>query len=105
MSFPDGAVWVVVPTYDELENLPSLLDKIWASCPLATVLVVDDGSPDGTAENVKRRKCTEPRLQLLTRSAKCGLGGAYVAGFRIALNAGAAVIVQMDALLSVPSKP
>lgn len=88
---------VVVPTYNEAANVEPLIDAILAQGPQFEVLVVDDASPDGTGDIVAARAAGEPRLHLLRRPEKLGLGTAYVAGFREALRLGAALVVQMDA--------
>ncbi len=87
---------VVVPTYNEAENIGQLLPHILAN-PRFSVLVVDDGSPDGTGDLVDAMAATEPRVALHRRSAKLGLGSAYIAGFRKALATGAQFIFEMDA--------
>jgi dolichol-phosphate mannosyltransferase len=92
-----GGTWVVLPTYDEAENLEPIAAAILATLPAATLLVVDDGSPDGTGEIADRLAAADPRVRVLHRSAKAGLGRAYLAGFRVALDGGAERIVQMDA--------
>jgi len=92
----DGA-WVVLPTYDEAENLEPISAAILAALPGATLLVVDDNSPDGTGAIADRLAAAEPRIRVHHRAAKAGLGPAYLAGFRLALDGGAAVVVQMDA--------
>jgi len=87
---------VVVPTYNECENIGALLRRI-LELPRFRVLVVDDSSPDGTAEIVARMAQAEPRIDLLSRPSKLGLGTAYIAGFRRALAEGASYIYEMDA--------
>ena len=87
---------VVVPTYNERENIGALIPRILEQ-PRFRVLVVDDGSPDGTAEVVADLARDEPRVGLLSRSGKQGLGTAYVAGFRRALDEGAEFVFEMDA--------
>ncbi len=87
---------VVVPTYNEAENIAPLLTRIVA-LPRFRVLVVDDNSPDGTADIVRELAAREPRIGLLRRSGKLGLGTAYIAGFRRALAEGAEYIFEMDA--------
>jgi dolichol-phosphate mannosyltransferase len=96
----DKRVLVIVPTYNERENLGVLLEALWRHCPDANVLVVDDASPDGTGDFADAIALTEPRLQVLHRAAKTGLGTAYVDGFRIALAQGFELVVEMDADLS-----
>jgi dolichol-phosphate mannosyltransferase len=92
----DGA-WVVLPTYNEAENLVGIAAAILAALPGSTLLVVDDGSPDGTGGLADGLAAAEPRVRVCHRQAKQGLGRAYLAGFRIALDAGATAVVQMDA--------
>src|SRR5687768_3058627 len=87
---------VVIPTYNERENIGALVPQV-LKLPRFRVLVVDDNSPDGTAEVVARLASEEPRVGLLSRPAKQGLGTAYIAGFRRALSEGAAYIYEMDA--------
>lgn len=87
---------VVVPTYNEAENIAQLLPQILAQ-PRFRVLVVDDASPDGTGAVVAELSSTEPRIGLLSRAGKLGLGSAYIAGFRRALAEGADYIFEMDA--------
>ncbi len=88
---------IVVPTYNERENLPKLVDRLFALPESVEILVVDDGSPDGTGSWVAETAARNPRIHLLSRSAKNGLGRAYVAGFDWALSHGYDLIVQMDA--------
>lgn len=88
---------VVVPTYNERENLPKLVDRLFALPEPVEILVVDDGSPDGTGQWVSETAQGNNRLHLLSRTAKNGLGRAYVAGFQWALDHGYDLVVQMDA--------
>ena len=88
---------VVIPTYNERENLPPILDRLRAAVPEADVLVVDDGSPDGTGEVADKYAANDSQVQVLHREQKAGLGAAYVAGFRFGLAAGYEVLVEMDA--------
>jgi dolichol-phosphate mannosyltransferase len=87
---------VVIPTYNECENIPLLLPRVLEQ-PQLSVLVVDDGSPDGTGDIVAAEVEQNPRVHLLRRAGKQGLGTAYVAGFRYALARGAEYIFEMDA--------
>ena len=89
--------WVVLPTYDEAENLPGIAEAILAAVPGCTLLVVDDGSPDGTGDIADRMAVENPRVRVRHRPAKAGLGRAYLDGFRVALDGGATSLVQMDA--------
>ena len=90
-------VLVIVPTYDEVENLERILDRLHASVPTAEALVVDDGSPDGTGELADKLALLDARVHVLHRTAKAGLGPAYIAGFRWARERGFDVVVEMDA--------
>ncbi|HEV7186961.1 MAG TPA: polyprenol monophosphomannose synthase [Blastococcus sp.] len=90
-------VLVIVPTYNEAENLERILGRLAASVPSAHALVVDDGSPDGTGELAEKIAALDPRVHVLRRTAKAGLGPAYVAGFRWARQHGYDVVVEMDA--------
>lgn len=90
-------VLVVIPTYDEADTLPTILDRLRASVPSADVLVVDDGSPDGTADVAAARAALDPAVHVLRRSAKQGLGAAYMAGFGWGIERGYEALVQMDA--------
>lgn len=88
---------VIVPTYNERENIAELLDGILSYLPTADVLVVDDGSPDGTGEIVAACGAEDERVKLLQRPGKAGLGTAYTAGFQWALARDYTVIAGMDA--------
>jgi dolichol-phosphate mannosyltransferase len=92
-----AGVWVVLPTYNEADNLPSIAGAILHWLPHATLLVVDDDSPDGTGRLADRLAADDARIRARHRRAKEGLGRAYLDGFRVALDAGALVVVQMDA--------
>jgi dolichol-phosphate mannosyltransferase len=96
-SASSTGTWVVLPTYDEVENLPGIAAAILAILPAATLLVVDDSSPDGTGELADRMARDEPRIRVRHRAGKEGLGRAYLDGFRVALDAGATSVIQMDA--------
>jgi dolichol-phosphate mannosyltransferase len=91
------ATWVVLPTYNEIENLPQIAPAILDVLPGSTLLVVDDSSPDGTGDLADRMASENSRIRVLHRAAKQGLGKAYVDGFKAALGGGADVIFQMDA--------
>ena len=90
-------VLVIVPTYNEVQNLETILERLSASVPEAHALVVDDGSPDGTGDLAEKLAQLDPRVHVLRRTAKAGLGPAYVAGFRWARDRGYDVVVEMDA--------
>jgi dolichol-phosphate mannosyltransferase len=97
MSVADlGRVLVVIPTYNEAENLEAVVDRLRAAVPEADVLVVDDGSPDGTGDIADRLVAADPAVHVLHRTEKAGLGAAYIAGFRWALADGYDAVVEMD---------
>jgi dolichol-phosphate mannosyltransferase len=89
--------WVVLPTYNESENLAAISAAILAALPGASLLVVDDSSPDGTGEIAEELATADPRMRVRHRAAKQGLGRAYLDGFGVALDGGASVVIQMDA--------
>lgn len=89
--------WVVLPTYDEAENVTPMCQAILLALPGATLLVVDDGSPDGTGQLADGLAVADPRIRVRHRLAKQGLGRAYLDGFGVALAGGAERVVQMDA--------
>ncbi len=91
---------VVLPTYNEALNIAEVLTKVRAAVPDAEVLVVDDGSPDGTAELAEQLGAQLQQIEVLRRPEKAGLGSAYRAGFRIGLERGLDVMVEMDSDLS-----
>jgi dolichol-phosphate mannosyltransferase len=95
-----GPIWVVVPTYNEAENVGPLVERLLGVFETHAldghVLVVDDGSPDGTAEIVDELAARDARVALLRRKTKAGIGPAYLAGFRVALEAGSSRILEMD---------
>jgi dolichol-phosphate mannosyltransferase len=93
---------VVVPTYNEAENLPDLASQVLAQDPAIELLVVDDASPDGTGGLADDLAAAEPRMHVLHRPEKQGLGPAYRAGIARALALGAERVVQMDADFSHP---
>src|ERR1051326_2281047 len=87
---------VVLPTYEEAANINDVLARVISAAPV-DVLVVDDGSPDGTADLAEAFGAANGRVEVLRRPAKAGLGSAYRAGFRHGLAAGYDVMVEMDA--------
>lgn len=88
--------FVVIPTYDERENVAPMADAVLSSASFVDILFVDDNSPDGTGEAIDALVERDARVHVLHRRGKEGLGRAYVAGFRAALDMGAERIVQMD---------
>lgn len=95
---------VVIPTYNERENIERIIPAVLAQEDRLSVLVVDDSSPDGTSEVVAQMAAREPRVQLLRRPQRAGIGPAYIAGFTHALRSKPDYIVQMDADFSHPVK-
>ena len=92
-----GRVVMVVPTYNEAENITEIVGRVRKAVPDADVLVVDDSSPDGTGEIADGLAAADPHVQVVHRTAKEGLGAAYLHGFRVALERGYDVIGEMDA--------
>lgn len=89
---------VIIPTYNERENLPLILGRVQTARPDVHVLVVDDGSPDGTGELADELALADPdRVHVMHRTSKAGLGAAYLAGFAWGLGRGYTVLVEMDA--------
>ena len=95
-------VVVVIPTYNEAENLPLLVPRVLEQDPRIEILVVDDNSPDGTGKLADELAASTGRVHVLHRPQKQGLGAAYRAGIRRALELGADAVVQMDADFSHP---
>lgn len=96
---------VIIPTYNEKENIENTINAVFALPVMFDVLIIDDNSPDGTAAIVERmQKQWDGRLHLLKRSGKLGLGTAYIMGFKWCLNAGYEFIIEMDADFSHPPK-
>jgi dolichol-phosphate mannosyltransferase len=91
---------IVIPTYNERQNVERLVSRLLDLGPEVEILIVDDNSPDGTAEQVEAICQANPRVHLIRRPGKMGLGSAYITGFKSVLDKGAELIVQMDADLS-----
>jgi dolichol-phosphate mannosyltransferase len=103
-DWPPGPVWVVLPTYNERENLQPVVAGVRAAlaeaAPEHRLLVVDDSSPDGTGDLADELAARDHAVRVLHRAQKLGLGQAYIAGFRLAVAEGAALVIEMDADLS-----
>lgn len=98
MSFTElGRIVIVIPTYNEADNLRQIVGRLRSAVPSADVLVVDDNSPDGTGDLAEDLAATDAAIHVLHRTEKAGLGAAYVAGFTWALAEGYDVIGEMDA--------
>lgn len=100
MLTPSRRILVLTPTYDERDNLQDFVDALFAVLPSAHLLVIDDGSPDGTGQLADQIAARDPRVSVLHRSSKQGLGTAYVEGFRHALAHDYELVFEMDADLS-----
>lgn len=96
-NMSDKKSLVIVPTYNELENLPRLIPVVLSQDESINILIVDDGSPDGTGKFVKDEMQKNNRIHLLEREKKMGLGTAYIAGFKYALQNNYDFIFEMDA--------
>ena len=98
----DARILVIIPTYDEAENLPRIVPRVLEQDPRIEVLVVDDASPDGTGQVADELALREPRVQVLHRQGKEGLGRAYLAGFQYGMEQGFDILFEMDADFSHP---
>lgn len=97
-SESSGPVWVILPTYNEAGNIETMVEALGPKLsPEDRILIVDDSSPDGTGRVADGLAASDPRVEVLHRPRKEGLGPAYIDGFRRALDGGADLIVQMDA--------
>ena len=94
---PIGKILVLIPTYNERENLPPIVSRVRGAVPEADVLVLDDSSPDGTGDIADGLAADDDQVRVLHRTRKEGLGMAYLAGFAWALERGYDVMVEMDA--------
>jgi dolichol-phosphate mannosyltransferase len=94
---PASRIVIVMPTYNERQNVESIAGRVRAALPAADLLVVDDNSPDGTGDLADKLAEADPHVQVIHRTEKAGLGKAYIAGFGWALERGYDVIVEMDA--------
>jgi dolichol-phosphate mannosyltransferase len=94
---PVDRVAVIIPTYNERENLEAIVGRVRDSVPDADLLVVDDNSPDGTGDLADKLAATDTHINVLHRAGKDGLGAAYIAGFRWAIDQGYDAMVEMDA--------
>lgn len=90
-------ILTIIPTYNELESLPKTLGRLRSAVPSSDVLVADDNSPDGTGELADRIAAEDPQVHVMHRKGKEGLGAAYIAGFKWALERNYDVVVEMDA--------
>ncbi|MGV1034580.1 MAG: polyprenol monophosphomannose synthase [Microbacteriaceae bacterium] len=99
MSIPEsgaGAL-VIIPTYNERDNLPIIIGKVFHAVPEANILVMDDGSPDGTGELANEMADADSRISVIHREGKLGLGSAYLAGFAEGIRRGYEFLIELDA--------
>jgi len=96
-AVPLGPVAVIIPTYNERDNLEAIVGRVRTAVRDAHVLVVDDGSPDGTGEIADKLAASDPHVHVMHRAGKSGLGTAYIAGFTWGLENGYQVLVEQDA--------
>lgn len=87
----------IIPTYNEIESLPITVERLRAAVPESDVLIVDDNSPDGTGDLAEEMRKSDQQIHVLHRTAKNGLGGAYIAGFRWGLERDYDIFVELDA--------
>lgn len=97
MSDDLGRVLVIIPTYNERENIDMITSRVRAAVPTAHILIADDNSPDGTGRRADELAAADDHIQVLHRLGKEGLGAAYLAGFAWGLERGYGVLVEMDA--------
>ena len=95
-SLPLNKTCIIIPTYNEIDNIEQMIDKLFSLYPEISLLIVDDGSPDGTPEVIKSKQQTNSNIHLIERSGKLGLGTAYATGFKWAIEKGFEYVVQMD---------
>ena len=96
VALPWDKTCIVIPTYNEKENVRKMIETIFNLYPYVNLLFIDDGSPDGTAEEIELSQKTYKNLHLIKREGKLGLGTAYAAGFKKAIEEGNEYIIQMD---------
>lgn len=95
-----GKAIILIPTYNEIENIGVLINNLFKTCPRISILIIDDNSPDGTYKEIRNMQMVYKNLHLIVRDRKRGLGSAYINGFKYALKNGYEIIFQMDADLS-----
>lgn len=87
---------IIIPTYNEIDNIERMIDTVFATYPDISLLIIEDGSPDGTADVIKRKQKEFTNLHIIERRGKLGLGTAYIAGFKWALEKHYNFILEMD---------
>lgn len=96
MSLPFNKTLIIIPTYNEIDNIEKMLTTLFGKYPEISILVIEDGSPDGTAKVIKRLMQQFSNLNIIERTGKLGLGTAYVTGFKWALERGFDYVFEMD---------
>ena len=96
MSLPYSKSLLIIPTYNEIDNIEKMLTLLTNLYPELNILIIDDGSPDGTAEFVKKFQEINNKINLIERSGKLGLGTAYITGFKWALERDFEYVFEMD---------
>lgn len=95
-NLPFDKTVIIIPTYNEIDNIEKMLDTVFSTYPNVSILIIEDGSPDGTAEVVKRLQQNNEKLFMIQRTGKLGLGTAYVTGFKWALERDFEYVFEMD---------
>jgi len=96
MNLPFNKTLIIIPTYNEIDNIEKMLTTLFSKYPEISILVIEDGSPDGTANIVKKLMSEYKNLNIIERTGKLGLGTAYVTGFKWALQHGFDFVFEMD---------
>ena len=100
-NLPYDRTLLIIPTYNEIDNIEKMIEKVFSLYPKIHLLIIDDGSPDGTREVVKHLQEKYSTLNLIERSGKLGLGTAYAKGFSYAIEKDYDFVVQMDCMISL----
>ncbi|WP_419173391.1 polyprenol monophosphomannose synthase [Halobacteriovorax sp.] len=95
-TLPWQKTLIIIPTFNEIDNIERMIDTIFTKYPSVSLLIIEDGSPDGTADVVKRKMETNDQLHIIERTGKLGLGTAYITGFKWALENGYDFVFEMD---------
>lgn len=96
MSLPWDQTLIIIPTFNEIDNIERMINTLFGLYPEVSLLIIEDGSPDGTADVVKSFQSKYPKLNIIERTGKLGLGTAYITGFRWALDKGFEFVFEMD---------
>ena len=96
MSLPWDQTLIIIPTFNEIDNIERMINTLFGLYPEVSLLIIEDGSPDGTADVVKNLQSKYPKLNIIERTGKLGLGTAYITGFKWALDKGYEFVFEMD---------